>query len=276
MVTTAASTATATADIELARERNPVARALRDAMTVAGRNLIAYRRVPQLLVFSTIQPVIFVLLFRYVFGGAVRSIPGVPYVDYLMPGIFVQTTVFGAIGTAVGLAGDLKSGLLERFRSLPMARSAVLAGRTVADLARNIFVVALMAAVGFAVGFRLHTNAVALLGGLFLVVLFGYVLSWVFATVGLAVGDPETAQAAAFPVMAPLVFASSAFVPVSSMPGWLQGFAAHQPVSVTASAVRALLIGGPTLSFVLQSIGWSAAILVIFGPIAVRRYRRAV
>ena len=276
MVTTAASTATATADIELARERNPVARALRDAVPVARRNLIAYRRVPQLLVFSTIQPVIFVLLFRYVFGGAVRSIPGVPYVDFLMPGIFVQTTVFGAIGTAVGLAGDLKSGLLERFRSLPMARSAVLAGRTVADLARNIFVVALMAAVGFAVGFRLHTNAVALLGGLFLVVLFGYVLSWVFATVGLAVGDPETAQAAAFPVMAPLVFASSAFVPVSSMPGWLQGFAAHQPVSVTASAVRALLIGGPTLSFVLQSIGWSAAILVIFGPIAVRRYRRAV
>ena len=216
------------------------------------------------------------LLFRYVFGGAVRSIPGVPYVDFLMPGIFVQTTVFGAIGTAVGLAGDLKSGLLERFRSLPMARSAVLAGRTVADLARNVFVVALMAAVGFAVGFRLHTNVVALIGGLLLVVLFGYVLSWVFATVGLAVGDPETAQAAAFPVMAPLVFASSAFVPVSSMPGWLQGFAAHQPVSVTASAVRALLIGGPTLSFVLQSIGWSAAILVIFGPIAVRRYRRAV
>jgi len=271
-----ATPTTTIAEIELARERNPLARALRDAVTVAGRNLIAYRRVPQLLVFSTIQPVIFVLLFRYVFGGAVRSIPGVPYVDYLMPGIFVQTTVFGAIGTAVGLAGDLKSGLLERFRSLPMARSAVLAGRTVADLARNIFVVALMAAVGFAVGFRLHTNAVALLGGLLLVVLFGYVLSWVFATVGLAVGDPETAQAAAFPVMAPLVFASSAFVPVSSMPGWLQGFAAHQPVSVTASAVRALLIGGPTLSYVLQSVGWSAAILVIFGPIAVRRYRQAI
>src|SRR5437899_4393248 len=264
------ATATTAERADAARARKALIRPIRDGLLVAGRNLIAYRRVPQLLVFSTIQPVIFVLLFRYVFGGAVR-VPGVRYVDFLMPGIFVQTTVFGAIGTAVGLATDLKSGLLERVRSLPMARSAVLSGRTVADLARNIFVAALMAAVGFAVGFRLHTNAVALLGGLLLVVLFGYVLSWVFATVGLAVGDPETAQAAAFPVMAPLVFASSAFVPVSSMPGWLQGFAAHQPVSVTASAVRALLIGGPTLSYVLQSVGWSAAILVIFGPIRVRR-----
>jgi len=251
-------------------------RPLRDALTVAGRNLIAYRRVPQLLVFSTIQPVIFVLLFRYVFGGAVRSLPGVPYVDFLIPGIFVQTTVFGAIGTAVGLATDLKSGLLERFRSLPMARSAVLAGRTLADLARNVFVTALMAVVGFAVGFRVHTGALAFLFAMVLVLLFGYCLSWVFATVGLAVGDPETAQAAAFPVMAPLVFASSAFVPVSSMPGWLQPFANHQPVSVTASAVRALVIGGPTTTYVLQALAWCAGILLVFVPVAVRRYRRTV
>ena len=249
---------------------------VRDAVAIAGRNLIAYRRVPQLLVFSTIQPVIFVLLFRYVFGGAVQSPPGVPYVDYLMPGIFVQTTVFGAIGTAIGLATDLKSGLLERFRSLPMARSAVLAGRTLADLTRNVFVTALMVLVGFAVGFRVHTGALAFLSGMALVLLFGYALSWVFATVGLAVGDPETAQAAAFPVMAPLVFASSAFVPVETMPGWLQPFAEHQPVSVTASAVRALAIGGPTTSYVLQSLAWSAAILLVFAPIAVRRYRRTV
>jgi ABC transporter DrrB family efflux protein len=255
--------------------RGPL-RPLRDALAVAGRNLIAYRRVPQLLVFSTIQPVIFVLLFRYVFGGAVKTPPGVPYVDYLMPGIFVQTTVFGAIGAAVGLATDLKSGLLERFRSLPMARSAVLAGRTTADLARNVFVASLMAVVGFAVGFRVHTSALGFLAGMLLVLLFGYVLSWVFATVGLAVGDPETAQAAAFPVMAPLVFASSAFVPVSTMPGWLQPFAEHQPVSVTASAVRALMIGGPTTSYLLQSLAWCAAILLVFVPVAVRRYRRTV
>src|SRR2546425_8658229 len=271
-----ATPTTTIAEIELARERNPLARALRDAVTVAGRNLIAYRRVPQLLVFSTIQPVIFVLLFRYVFGGAVRSIPGIPYVDFLMPGIFVQTTVFGAIGTAVGLATDLKSGLLERFRSLPMARSAVLAGRTVADLTRNVFVAALMAAVGFAVGFRIHTNVVAFLAGMVLVLLFGYAMSWIFATVGLAVGDPETAQAAAFPVMAPLVFASSAFVSPESMPSWLRVFANHQPVSLTASAVRALVNGGPTPTYVFQSIAWCVAILVIFAPIAVRLYRRAV
>ena len=264
------------ADVDLRRARKSALRPIRDATAVAGRNLIAYRRVPQLLVFSTIQPVIFVLLFRYVFGGAVKTPPGVPYVDYLMPGIFVQTTVFGAIGAAVGLATDLKSGLLERFRSLPMARSAVLAGRTTADLARNVFVAALMAVVGFAVGFRVHTNALAFLAGMLLVLLFGYVLSWVFATVGLAVGDPETAQAAAFPVMAPLVFASSAFVPVSTMPSWLQPFAEHQPVSVTASAVRALMIGGPTTSYVLQSLAWCAAILLVFVPVAVRRYRRTV
>ena len=269
-------TAAATTATQAPRVRRSPLRPARDALAVAGRNLIAYRRVPQLLVFSTIQPVIFVLLFRYVFGGAVRSAPGVPYVDYLLPGIFVQTTVFGAIGSAVGLATDLKSGLLERFRSLPMARSAVLAGRTIADLTRNVFVTALMALVGFAVGFRIHTTALAFLIGMLLVLLFGYTLSWVFATVGLAVGDPETAQAAAFPVMAPLVFASSAFVPVASMPGWLQPFANHQPVSVTASAVRALCIGGPTTSYLLQSVAWCVGILLVFAPIAVERYRRAV
>jgi len=162
--------------------------------------------------------------------------------------------------------------LLERFRSLPMARSAVLAGRTFADLARNVFVTALMAAVGF----RVHTGALAFFVAMGLVLLFGYGLSWVFATVGLAVGDPETAQAAAFPVLAPLVFASSVFVPVDSMPGWLQPFAEHQPVSVTAAAVRALVIGGPTTSYVLQSLAWCTGILLVFGPIAVQRYRRAV
>jgi ABC transporter DrrB family efflux protein len=211
-----------------------------------------------------------------VFGGVITVAIGFPYVDFLMPGIFVQTVVFGAMATAIGLATDIKSGLLERFRSLPMARSAVLAGRTAADLTRNVFVVALMAAVGFAVGFRIHTNALAFLAGLLLVLLFGYSMSWIFATVGLAVGDPETAQAAAFPVLAPLVFASSVFVPVDKMPTWLQGFAAHQPVSVTASAVRALALGGPTTSFVVQSLAWYAGILLVFVPLGVRLYRRAV
>jgi len=250
--------------------------ALRDTFAITQRNLIAYRRVPQLLVFSTIQPVIFVLMFRYVFGGAIKLPGPIPYVDFLMPGIFVQTVVFGAIATAIGLATDMKSGLMERFHALPMARSAVLTGRTMADLARNVFVVILMMIVGFLVGWRIHTNVLAMLAGAFLVLLFGYAMSWIFATVGLAVGDPETAQAAAFPVLAPLVFASSAFVSPEKMPGWLQVFANHQPVSATASAVRALVNGGPTASYVVQSVAWCVGILLVFAPLAVRLYRRAV
>jgi ABC-2 type transport system permease protein/oleandomycin transport system permease protein len=253
-----------------------VVRALRDTLAITWRNLIGYRRVPQLLVFSTVQPVIFVLLFRYVFGGAI-DVPGpIPYVDFLMPGVFVQTVVFGALATAIGLAADMKTGLLERFRSLPMARSAVLAGRTFADLTRNVFVVLLMVAVGFLVGFRIHTDAIALIAGILLLLFFGYAMSWIFATVGLALGDPETAQAAAFPVLAPLVFASTVFVPLERMPGWLQVWAEHQPVSVTASAVRALVLGGPTASLVWQSLAWCVGILAVFAPLAVRRYRRAV
>jgi ABC transporter DrrB family efflux protein len=261
----------------LPRERPwlPIPTVFADAVAVAWRGLITYRRVPQLLVFSTIQPVVFVLMFRYVFGGAIR-VPGVDYVDYLMPGIFVQTSVFGAIATAIGLASDVQSGLLERFLSLPMARSAVLVGRTLADLTRNVFVVALMAGVGFLVGFHVHTNAAKLIAALLLVLLFGYALAWVFATVGLLLRNPESAQAASFPVMAPLVFASSAFVPVASMPGWLQPFAAHQPVSVTASAARALILGTPATSDVLQALGWVAGILLVFVPLAVWRYRRAL
>ena len=253
-----------------------VVRALRDTLAITWRNLIGYRRVPQLLVFSTVQPVIFVLLFRYVFGGAI-DVPGpIPYVDFLMPGVFVQTVVFGALATAIGLAADMKTGLLERFRSLPMARSAVLAGRTFADLTRNVFVVLLMVAVGFLVGFRIHTDAIALIAGILLLLFFGYAMSWIFATVGLSLGDPETAQAAAFPVLAPLVFASTVFVPLERMPGWLQVWAEHQPVSVTASAVRALVLGGPTASLVWQSLAWCVGILAVFAPLAVRRYRRAV
>jgi ABC transporter DrrB family efflux protein len=272
-VTTTTQTATSGAGV-LPERGNPLG-PVRDALAIAGRNLIALRRVPRLLVFSTIQPVVFLLLFRYVFGGVVStSLIGVPYVDYLLPGVFVQTSVFGAIGAAIGLA--TQTGLLERFRSLPMARSAVLAGRTVADLIRNVFVVTLMVVIGFGVGFRIHTGPLPFLGGMLLVLLFAYSMSWVFATVGLLVGDPETAQAAAFPVMAPLVFASSVFVPVSSMPGWLQGFASHQPVSVTASAVRALTLGGPTASDVWQSLAWAFGIVAVFAPLAVWRYRRAV
>jgi ABC transporter DrrB family efflux protein len=254
--------------------------ALRDMLAVTGRNLTSIRRVPQLLVFTLIQPVIFVVLFRYVMGGAI-DVPGSSYVNYLIPGIFIQTVTFGALQTAIGMAADIKSGLLERFRSLPMSRAAVLAGRTTADLFRNIVVVALIAGVGFLVGFRVQTSAIEFIGGLLLCILFAYVLSWVFATVGLLVGDPESAQAAAFPVMAPFVFASSAFVSVQSMPDWLQGFAEHQPVSVVASAVRALSIGQlpgqeSTSYYVTTALLWCAGILVVMVPLAIWRYRKTV
>ena len=279
-------TVLSTADhVEVDEPRHIIVGPIRDAMAIAWRNLRALPRIPQYLVFSTIQPVIFILMFRYVFGGAIK-VPGpIPYVDFLIPGVFAQVVVFGSMGTAIGLATDMQSGLLERFRSLPMARSALLAGRTLADTVRNVFVVILMAVVGYGVGFRFHGGWLRFIAGCLLVLLFGYALSWVFASVGLAVGDPETAQAAGFPILAPLVFASSAFVPVGTMPGWLQAFANHQPVSITASAIRGLFLGPKfsgfvnhtsTTSLVLQTIAWAAGIVLVFGPLAVRRYRKAI
>jgi len=253
-----------------------VREAFHDAMAITERDIIGLIRTPQMLVFATIQPVIFVLLWRYVFGGAIDPPGPIPYVDFLMPGIFVQTVVFGTFGTAVGLASDLKKGLLERFRSLPMARSAVMFGRTSADLARNAFAVVLMLAVGLAVGYRFHTSVPAFAGAMLLVVLFGYVFSWIMAALGLFTRDPESAQAAAFPLMAPLVFASSAFVPIQSMPGWLQAWAENQPVSVTANAVRAITLGQPYGHDLLKMLVWSAALLAIFVPLSVRTFRKAV
>ena len=247
-----------------------------DSVAMLTRNIITLRRVPQLLVFSTIQPVIFVLLFVYVFGGAVGNATGLPYIDFLVPGIFVQMSVFGAMGTAIGLASDVKSGLLERFHALPMARSAVLAGRTSADVVRNVFVILLVSGVAWLIGFRVHTNVFGYVGGIALVLLFGYALSWVFAGVGLAVTDPETAQAAAFPIMAPLVFASTVFVPANLMASWLQPFAEHQPVSVTATAARALMLGTPSDGTIVQSLLWSMGIIAVSAPLAVRRFRQAI
>jgi ABC-2 type transport system permease protein/oleandomycin transport system permease protein len=246
-----------------------------DVFTITWRNIIAMKRV---LVFSTIQPIIFVLMFRYVFGGAISpgaAFRNVPYVDFLMPGVFVQTITFGSIQTGVGLAEDLSKGLIERFRSLPMARSAVLAGRTLADLTRNVFVFLLMTGVGFAVGFRLHTSIAAFVLALGVLLYFTFALSWIFSFIGLAMRSAEAAQAAAFPIVAPLVFASSAFVPLSSQPGWLQVFSARQPVTLTVNAIRALCIGGSTFTPVVQSLAWSTAIVAVFAPIAVRKYRAA-
>jgi ABC transporter DrrB family efflux protein len=261
--------------------------AVRDTIAVTGRNLLHYVREPQLLMFTFVQPIMFVLLFRYVFGGAI-PIPGISYVNYLMPGIFVQTVLFGAVSTGVGLAEDMKSGIIERFRSLPMTAMAVLAGRTVADLVRNIFVVIVMFVVGYAVGFRPSGSVPAITLGLILVVAFAFALSWVFANVGMKAPSGEAAQAVAFPILFPLTFASSAFVPVNRMPSWLQPFAAHQPVTVIINACRGLMLGPhtagglrraglfttATASYLLQSVAWISVILLIAAPAAVRRFRK--
>ena len=250
-----------------------VAASFTDTLDVAGRNLRTLLRTPQALVFATIQPVIFVLLFRYAFGGAIR-VPGVDYVDYLMPGIFAQSVAFGAIGTAVGLSTDLRSGILVRFRTLPMARVAVLGGRTLADLARNLLVVAVMVGVGYAAGFRSANGAGGLLAALGLVIAFAYAVSWGFAALGLRVSDPEAAQAAAVPVIFLLVFTSAAFVPATSMPGWLQAFGTHQPVDALINAERALILGGPAAHDAAISLAWSGGILLVFALLATRAYAR--
>jgi ABC-2 type transport system permease protein/oleandomycin transport system permease protein len=269
---------TATADPLAVTARVKRGYAVSDAVTMAWRNLLNIRRNPQLLVFATVQPVIFVVMFRYVFGGAIQgSLPaGQSYINYLMPGVFVQTIVFGALTTAVGLADDLHQGLIDRFRSLPMARSAVLVGRTLADLVRNFFVLILVCVVGFIVGWTIETNIWGLLGAFGIILAFSYSLSWLFAIVGLSVKDGETAQAVSFPMLAVLVFASSAFVPVATMPSWLQPWARNQPVSVVINAARVLTIGGPTTELVVKAILWIVGIVAVCAPIAVARYRRAV
>ncbi len=251
---------------------NKVRWALSDTWTITKRNLLAVTRIPEALFFSTVQPIMFVLLFRYVFGGAIHT-PGTDYVNYLMPGVFVQTVTFGAVQTSIGLAEDLQKGLIERFRALPMARSAVLAGRTSADLVRNILVVIIMTVVGFLVDFRPTTGVIPYLAGVGLILLFSYALSWGFAVIGLSASNSETAQVMSFPLLFPLVFASSAFVPVSSMPSWLQGFATYQPVSVTVTACRALMLGGPTATWVIQTLAWTLGLLIVLVPLAVHRYR---
>ena len=218
----------------------------------------------------------FVLLFRYVFGNSINlADPSIAYVDYLMPGIMVQTAVFGAMATGIGLAEDLHKGLIERFRSLPMARSAVLAGRTLADSVRNVFVMVLITVVAVIVGFRIHDGVPAFLVAIGLVLLFAFAMSWIMATVGLGSPNGEAAQAATFPLLFPLTFASSAFVDTSFMPGWLQAFANHQPVTVTVDAARDLVLGQPVGGDVAASIAWSVGIVAVFAPLAVRRYRRA-
>jgi ABC transporter DrrB family efflux protein len=248
-------------------------RAFNDGLAITERNLLGFVRTPEALFFMSLQPIMFVLLFRYVFGGAIK-IPGIDYKNFMMPGIFVQTAAFGSVGTAVGMAEDLHKGLLERFRALPMARSAVLVGRSVADLVRGLLVIVIMTAVGLAVGFRPQTGPLAFMAAVGLLLLFLHAVSWGFSVIGLAAPNSETAQVMAFPVLFPLTFASSAFVQVKTLPGWLQAFANHQPITAVINASRALMLGGPTSSQVVSAVAWCLGILVVLAPLAVYRYRR--
>ncbi|MEA2448559.1 MAG: type transport system ATP-binding protein [Thermoleophilaceae bacterium] len=249
---------------------------LTDTRVVTSRNLRHFIRQPQLLIFSTIQPIMFVLLFAYVFGGAVKgSLPnGVKYIDFLLPGIFVQSVAFRATQTAVGLSEDLERGVIDRFRSMPMARSAVLIGRTVADLVRNVLIIGLMTAVGYLIGFRFQAGLLDALACVGVVSLFGFALSWIFAFVALTVRGAEAAQSAGFVVIFPLVFASSVFVPVTSMPDWLQAFAKLSPVTLTANAGRAFALDGGVPGSLAGAGVWIIALLAVFIPLCVWRYRR--
>src|SRR4051812_47122542 len=246
-----------------------------DAAVVTGRNLRHFIREPQLLIFSTIQPVMFVLLFVYVFGGAIGgSIPGgFSYVDFLLPGIFVQSATFRASQTAVGLSQDLERGVIDRFRSMPTARSAVLVGRTLADLVRNVLIIGLMTAVGYLIGFRFTGGLSGAIGCVAIVAVFGLALSWIFAYVALTVRGAEAAQSAGFVVTFPLVFASSVFVPVATFPDWLQTIAQVSPVTLTANAARSLALTGTSHSLA-GALAWIAGMLLVFVPLSVRRYRR--
>jgi ABC transporter DrrB family efflux protein len=251
-------------------------RTVKDTLVMAERYLIAYTRIPEALFFSTVQPVMFVLLFRFVFGGAIHIPIRGGYVQYLMPGIFVQTMAFGSVSTSIGLAEDLQKGIIERLRSLPMARSAVLAGRTLADLCRNIFVVAVITGVGYAVGFRIHSVG-GYFAGIALLLLFSFALSWGFALVGLSAPNSETAQVMAFPILFPLTFAAGTFVNPTSMPGWLQAFALNQPLTQATEAARSLMVGyGPGAQHVWASLAWCTGLLIVLAPLAVMRYRNHV
>ncbi len=274
---------TATTSSDTARDASAVAapkvdrpRVVGDAVVIAWRNLVNIRRNPQLLVFAAVQPLMLIVMFRYVFGGAIntQSLGGIDYVDFLMPGIFVLTVVFGALTTAVGMASDVHSGIVERLKSLPIARSAVLTGRTAADLVRNFVVMILMCVVGFAIGWGVIAGWVPLVAAVLLILAFSYALSWVFAFIGMSVRDAETAQAASMPILAILVFASSAFVPVATMPGWLQPWAEQQPVSVVTNAARALTLGLPAGTEVLKALAWIVGIVAVFAPLAVAKYRK--
>jgi ABC-2 type transport system permease protein/oleandomycin transport system permease protein len=249
-------------------------RLVTDTLILAERNLIRLPRAPELLIAFTVQPIMFVLLFRYVLGGAI-STPGYSYVDFLLPGIIVQNTAFGGFATALGLNEDVRKGLIDRFRSLPMSRAAVLGGRTLSDVATNTLSLTVLLVTGVIIGFTFHTSFLDAAGGVGLLLLFGYAFSWVLAFIGLLVSSPETVNSVGFIVIFPLTFISSAFVPVASMPSGLRDFAEVNPFTIVVDAMRHLWLGAPAQDGVWGAVLWSLAILAVFVPLAVARYRHA-
>jgi ABC-2 type transport system permease protein len=265
-----------------------------DSFVLMKRNVLRFTRIPALLVFSIVQPLMFVLLFVYVLGGNIKNLPGINYVDFLMPGIFVQTAIFGSTNTGIGLAEDLASGIIDRFRSLPMARSAVLVGRTLADLVRNIVVVVLMVAVGYLVGFSFTNGFIYAILAMALTVLVGFSFSWVSAYIGLAIRNVESVQAASFTWIFPLTFISSALFPVRGFPPLLQAIARNNPVTIWAGTVRWLTVGykfvviggvrvqvfpepGTSVTgLMIKSTLWIVGILAVFVPLSVRKYRKTI
>jgi len=251
-----------------------VRRLVTDTLVIAERNLVRLPRAPELLLAFTVQPIMFTLLFRYVFGGAIKT-PGFSYADFLIPGIIVQNIAFGGFVTALGLNEDLHKGLIDRFRSLPMARPAVLAGRTLADVVTNGLSATILVITGLIIGFSFHTSLLHAIAGAGLLLLFGYAFSWVFAFLGMLVSSAEAANSVGFIAVFPLTFISSAFVPVKSMPSVLHPFAEANPFTIMVDAMRSLWLGTPAANNVWGAVVWSLAIIAVFAPLAVARYRRA-
>ncbi len=250
-------------------------RLVSDTLIIAERNLVRLPRAPDLLLAFTVQPIMFFLLFVYVFGGAIDT-PGFDdYKDFMLPGIIVQNTAFAGFVTALGLNEDLSKGLIDRFRSLPMSRAAVLAGRTLADVVTNLLSIVILLVTGLIIGFSFHSSAPEILLGFVLMIFFGYAFSWVFALLGMLVSSPEAANSVGFIAVFPLTFISSAFVPTASMPGWLEAFAEVNPFTIVVNAMRALWVGTPAENYVWGAFLWSFVILAVFAPLAVSRYRKA-
>ena len=251
--------------------------AISDSLVMTRRNLLVWLRVPAYIVFTVVQPIIFVLLFRYVFGGAIQAPGSGGYVNYLMPGIIAQTAAFATFANAIALAQEATKGVIDRFRAMPMARSAVLAGRLIADSIRMLIVILVIIGVGYAVGFRFQNGVGGAIGMVLLAEAFGIAVCSVSAFVGLAIKDEESVQAFGLIWIFPLTFVSSAFVPIATMPGWLQVFANNQPVTLVINAMRAMALGGPHFPLnpaLWESIVWLAGVLIVFVPLAVRSYRR--